>query len=93
MITVANSAPGPLPESLIPLPTAAATTRRQSGDELAGAAQVLLQKELTGRRLAEEVGRLFEFQDARREMAEHAKSRGRPQAARDIANLLAALAR
>lgn len=95
MITVAELCAWGLPSILIPLPTAAADhqTGNAKAMELAGAAQLLPQSELTGRRLAEEVARLFEFADARREMAEHAKARGRPNAARDIAARLAALAR
>jgi UDP-N-acetylglucosamine--N-acetylmuramyl-(pentapeptide) pyrophosphoryl-undecaprenol N-acetylglucosamine transferase len=95
MITVAELCAWGLPSILIPLPTAAADhqTGNAKAMELAGAAQLLPQPELTGRRLAEEVGRLFEFTEARQEMAEHARSRGRPDAARDIAARLAALAR
>jgi UDP-N-acetylglucosamine--N-acetylmuramyl-(pentapeptide) pyrophosphoryl-undecaprenol N-acetylglucosamine transferase len=95
MITVAELCAWGLPSILIPLPTAAADhqTGNAKAMEISGAAQVLLQSELSGRRLSEEVGRLFEFIDARREMAEHARSRGRPNAARDIAERVAALAR
>ena len=94
MITIAELCAWGLPSILIPLPTAAAD--HQTGNaramELAGAASLLLQSELTGKRLGEEIGRLFEFPEARKEMAGHARSRGRPDAARDIAARLAALA-
>jgi UDP-N-acetylglucosamine--N-acetylmuramyl-(pentapeptide) pyrophosphoryl-undecaprenol N-acetylglucosamine transferase len=94
MITIAELCAWGLPSILVPLPTAAAD--HQTGNaramEMAGAAAVLLQAQLSGRRFGEEVTRLFEFPDARREMAEQARKRGRPDAARDIASRLAALA-
>ncbi len=95
MITVAELCAWGLPSILIPLPTSAADhqTGNAKAMAIAGAAQLLPQRELTGRRLAEEVARLFEFSDARKEMAEHAKGRGRPNAARDIAERLSTLAR
>src|SRR6185312_14151398 len=63
MITIAELCAWGIPSILVPLPTAAAD--HQTGNaramELAGAASLVLQKELTGRRLGEEIGRLFEF--------------------------------
>jgi UDP-N-acetylglucosamine--N-acetylmuramyl-(pentapeptide) pyrophosphoryl-undecaprenol N-acetylglucosamine transferase len=94
MITIAELCAWGLPSILIPLPTAAAD--HQTGNaramELSGAASVLLQNELNGRRLGGEIERLFEFPGARREMAERALNRGRPDAAPDIASRIAALA-
>lgn len=94
MITIAELCAWGLPSILIPLPTAAAD--HQTGNaramEMAGAASVLLQNELSGKRLGDEIRRLFEFPIARRELADHARQRGRPDAARDIAARLAALA-
>jgi UDP-N-acetylglucosamine--N-acetylmuramyl-(pentapeptide) pyrophosphoryl-undecaprenol N-acetylglucosamine transferase len=94
MITIAELCAWGLPSILIPLPTAAADhqTGNAKAMELAGAAALLLQSELTGRRLGQEVSRLFEFGEARVEMAAQARSRGRPDAALDIARRLAALA-
>ena len=94
MITIAELCAWGLPSILIPLPTAAADhqTDNARAMEMAGAASLMLQREMTGKRLGEEIGRLFDFPEARREMADQARKRGRPDAARDIATRLAALA-
>ena len=89
MITVAELCAWGLPSILIPLPTAAAD--HQTGNARAmetggGRAACCCRASSTRRAWAEEIGRLFEFPDARREMAEHARKRGRPEAARDIAD-------
>src|SRR3954469_24923525 len=86
MITVAELCAWGLPNILIPLPTAAADHQTHNARVLAdaGASQLLLQSELTPERLASAVTELLRNPERRREMAERARSRGRPNSARDI---------
>lgn len=76
-----------LPAVLVPLPTAAADhqTRNARALEEAGCAVHLPEAELTGPALLERVRTLMGDEAARSAMAERARGRGRPHAAREIA--------
>jgi UDP-N-acetylglucosamine--N-acetylmuramyl-(pentapeptide) pyrophosphoryl-undecaprenol N-acetylglucosamine transferase len=82
------------PALLVPLPTATDDHQRRNAEALArrGAAEVLDQAELTGERLAARILALAADEPARRSMAEAARSAGRPDAARVIADRVLALA-
>jgi len=86
MITVAELCAWGIPNILIPLPTAAADHQTYNARVLAeaGASQLLLQSELTPDRLGITVAELLENTARRRDMAQRARSRGRPNSARDI---------
>jgi UDP-N-acetylglucosamine--N-acetylmuramyl-(pentapeptide) pyrophosphoryl-undecaprenol N-acetylglucosamine transferase len=80
-ITVAGKA-----AILIPLPTATDDHQRKNAEALGacGAADVLLQQDMTGERLARRILTLAGDRDRRRSMAEAARSLARPDAARVI---------
>jgi UDP-N-acetylglucosamine--N-acetylmuramyl-(pentapeptide) pyrophosphoryl-undecaprenol N-acetylglucosamine transferase len=82
-----------IPMLLIPLPTAAADHQTHNARALAaaGAAHMLLESELTGARLWEELTQLTSDAELRQRMALAARERARPNAACDIAQHLAAL--
>ncbi|MGH7467297.1 MAG: undecaprenyldiphospho-muramoylpentapeptide beta-N-acetylglucosaminyltransferase [Longimicrobiales bacterium] len=82
-----------IPSLLIPLPTAAADHQTHNARALAdaGAALMLPERELTGDRLLEELLRLVQDNELRARMANAARARARPHAARDIARKLATL--
>jgi UDP-N-acetylglucosamine--N-acetylmuramyl-(pentapeptide) pyrophosphoryl-undecaprenol N-acetylglucosamine transferase len=91
MITVAELCAWGLPNVLVPLPTAAADHQSHNGRVLAeaGASVLLPQSELTPSRLGDVITGLLRDQPRRKQMAERALARGRPQAARVIvSNLL-----
>lgn len=94
MITVAELCAWGLPSVLIPLPTAAADHQTRNARVLAdsGAALMLPQAELSGLRLESEVAGLLADGGRRLGMAASARSRGRPQASREIASKLLTLA-
>jgi UDP-N-acetylglucosamine--N-acetylmuramyl-(pentapeptide) pyrophosphoryl-undecaprenol N-acetylglucosamine transferase len=71
---------------LVPLPTATDDHQRRNAEALGarGAAEVLLQKDLTGAVLAARIAALAGDREARRRMAAAAKSLARPDAARVI---------
>jgi len=94
MITVAELCAWGLPSILIPLPTAAADHQTHNARVLAaaGAASLLPQSELTPERLGQAVHRLLHSEPERSQMAQRAKARGRPHAARDIVSKLLTLA-
>jgi UDP-N-acetylglucosamine--N-acetylmuramyl-(pentapeptide) pyrophosphoryl-undecaprenol N-acetylglucosamine transferase len=71
---------------LVPLPTATDDHQRKNADALAaaGAAEVLVQRELTGPRLASRILALAGDPDRRRRMAAAARSLARPGAAKVI---------
>jgi UDP-N-acetylglucosamine--N-acetylmuramyl-(pentapeptide) pyrophosphoryl-undecaprenol N-acetylglucosamine transferase len=71
---------------LIPLPTATDDHQRRNAESLAavGAAEVLLQRDLTGTELARRVVGLVRNPDARARMAAAARTLARPEAARMI---------
>ncbi|HEX5632795.1 MAG TPA: UDP-N-acetylglucosamine--N-acetylmuramyl-(pentapeptide) pyrophosphoryl-undecaprenol N-acetylglucosamine transferase [Gemmatimonadales bacterium] len=95
MITVAELCAWGLPSILIPLPTAAADHQTRNAETMAaaGAAVLLRQADLTPERLQAEVWALLQEHGGRAAMAARALGRGRPKAAREIAERLAALAR
>jgi UDP-N-acetylglucosamine--N-acetylmuramyl-(pentapeptide) pyrophosphoryl-undecaprenol N-acetylglucosamine transferase len=95
MITVAELCAWGLPSVLVPLPTAAADHQTSNAETMAaaGAAVVVRQADLGGGRLEAEVQRLLSDDATRGRMASAARQRGRPDAAREIAELVARLAR
>jgi UDP-N-acetylglucosamine--N-acetylmuramyl-(pentapeptide) pyrophosphoryl-undecaprenol N-acetylglucosamine transferase len=94
MVTVAELCAWGLASILVPLPTAAADHQTHNARVLAeaGAALLLPQRELTAERLAGEVRHLLRDRAGRTAMAAAARSRGRPNAAREIASKLLTLA-
>ena len=95
MITVAELCAWGIPNVLVPLPTAAADHQSYNARVLAaaGASLLLNQSELTPDRLREVVLSLMNDPARRKQMAERALARGRPQAAREIvSNLLTLVA-
>ena len=81
------------PSVLVPLPTAAADHQMVNARALAaaGAAVVLPEDELTHARLAQLVAGLIRDRARLAALAGHARERGRPSAARDIATRILAL--
>jgi UDP-N-acetylglucosamine--N-acetylmuramyl-(pentapeptide) pyrophosphoryl-undecaprenol N-acetylglucosamine transferase len=81
------------PSILIPLPTATDDHQRENARvlEMAGAAELIEQKDLTGERLAERVIALAGDRDTRRRMAAAARKLARPRAADDIVDAVIAL--
>jgi len=71
---------------LIPLPTATDDHQRKNAEALAaaGAAALLLQKDVTGHVLAQRILALADDRDARRRMSAAARAMARPEAARVI---------
>lgn len=91
MITVAELCAWGLPNVLVPLPTAAADHQTHNARVLAtaGASLLLPQSELTPDRLRDVITGLLRDPARRKQMAEGALARGRPNAAREIvSNLL-----
>jgi UDP-N-acetylglucosamine--N-acetylmuramyl-(pentapeptide) pyrophosphoryl-undecaprenol N-acetylglucosamine transferase len=80
---------------MIPLPTAADDHQRKNAEALekAGAAKMILQRDLDGESLANEIGRLIESPDTITEMETAAKSLGREDAAKKTADLIEELKR
>ena len=80
---------------MVPLPTAADDHQRKNAEALAkaGAAKMIVQSELTGERLSDEIGRLIEDPSAITEMEKAAKSMGREDAAEKTADLIEELKR
>jgi UDP-N-acetylglucosamine--N-acetylmuramyl-(pentapeptide) pyrophosphoryl-undecaprenol N-acetylglucosamine transferase len=78
---------------LVPLPTAAADHQMVNARalEAAAAAVVLPEQELTHVRLAQLVGELLSDPKRLTALADHARGRGRPTAARDIATRILSL--
>jgi UDP-N-acetylglucosamine--N-acetylmuramyl-(pentapeptide) pyrophosphoryl-undecaprenol N-acetylglucosamine transferase len=71
---------------LVPLPTAADDHQRRNAEALAaqGAAEVLLQRDMTGASLAQRILALADDRDRRRRIAAAARELARPDAARVI---------
>jgi UDP-N-acetylglucosamine--N-acetylmuramyl-(pentapeptide) pyrophosphoryl-undecaprenol N-acetylglucosamine transferase len=94
MITVAELCAWGLASILIPLPTAAADHQTHNARVLthSGAADLLLQRDLTAATLGDRIERLLSDPAARLRIADAARSRGRPHASRDIASNLLTLA-
>ena len=84
-----------LPAILIPYPYAAEDHQRYNAQALVmcGAAKMILDKMLTGRELLEEIVHLKNDPEALKRMARASKSKGRPQAAHDIAELALSIAK
>jgi len=76
-----------LPSILVPYPYAADDHQRRNAEILvrAGAAEMILDAELTGARLAASLGRLLEDPARRTAMAARAQALGRPDAAERVA--------
>jgi UDP-N-acetylglucosamine--N-acetylmuramyl-(pentapeptide) pyrophosphoryl-undecaprenol N-acetylglucosamine transferase len=93
MITVAELCAWGLPSILIPLPTAAADHQSHNARVLAdaGACYLLPQPELTAERLRKEILHFLGDQSARSQMAQRARSRGRPHSAQEIVSKLLTL--
>ena len=93
MITVAEVCAWGLPSILVPLPTAAADhqTHNAAAMAAAGAAVNVPQTELVGRGLGAVLEQFLTDPAVRDRMAAVARSRGRPQAAREIVSLLLTL--
>jgi UDP-N-acetylglucosamine--N-acetylmuramyl-(pentapeptide) pyrophosphoryl-undecaprenol N-acetylglucosamine transferase len=82
-----------LPSVLIPLPTAAEDHQRHNAEALAaaGAAEVLLQRDLSPDSFGRVVGGLLADAGRRRRMADAARARGKPAAADEIVSHLLTL--
>jgi UDP-N-acetylglucosamine--N-acetylmuramyl-(pentapeptide) pyrophosphoryl-undecaprenol N-acetylglucosamine transferase len=83
------------PAILIPLPTAADDHQRKNAEALvaAGAAEMILQNELSGERVAHEIGGKVEDHAAVGTMAANARKLGRPDAAEAVYELIDELRR
>ena len=83
------------PAIMIPLPTAADDHQRNNAEAMveAGAAKMILQADLSGERLAEELLSLVNDPGKIRQMGVAAKTMARPDAARDAADLIEKLNR
>jgi len=93
--TVAELAAAGKPAVLIPFPQAADDHQRSNAEVMAqaGAARVLLEGDLTPEQLEGTLSDLLSRPERLREMAEHARSLARPDAAQRIAGMALALAR
>jgi UDP-N-acetylglucosamine--N-acetylmuramyl-(pentapeptide) pyrophosphoryl-undecaprenol N-acetylglucosamine transferase len=78
------------PSILVPLPTAADDHQLHNAQafERAGAARLVLDREMDGRRLFEEVTTLFKTPEVLREMGHNARTFAHPNAARRAADLM-----
>lgn len=94
MMTLSELAAWGIPAIIVPLPTAAANHQMHNAQAAAaaGAALCLPQDELSSGRLAEEIGRLLDDPGRRTGMADAARRRGHPDAARAIAGRVIELA-
>jgi UDP-N-acetylglucosamine--N-acetylmuramyl-(pentapeptide) pyrophosphoryl-undecaprenol N-acetylglucosamine transferase len=94
-LTLAEIAALGKPAILVPLPTAADDHQRRNAEVLvrAGAAEMLEQRELTGASLAAHILALARDRDRRARMASAVRTFARPDAAREIADRVMALAR
>ena len=84
-----------VPAILVPYPFAAENHQEHNARALekAGAARVILNRDLTAETLAALLGELLKEEDALRRMAQSSRSLGRPQAAGDIADMVLGLAK
>jgi UDP-N-acetylglucosamine--N-acetylmuramyl-(pentapeptide) pyrophosphoryl-undecaprenol N-acetylglucosamine transferase len=92
MMTGAELLAWGLPSVMIPLPTAAEDHQRHNAEAFvaAGAAEMILQRELTPEKFTQVVGGLLADRARLQAMADAARSRGKPDAAaRIVARLLA----
>lgn len=83
------------PAIMIPLPTAADDHQRKNAEAMvnAGAARMILQSDLTGARLAEELLSLVNDPSLLRQMGASARTIAKPDAAKDAADLIERLNR
>lgn len=90
MSTVSELAAAGKPSILVPLPTAADQHQLRNAEamEKIGAARVVLDAELTGQRLVEEVSRLADAPELLEKMGAAARSFAKPGAARRAADVL-----
>lgn len=81
------------PSILIPYPFAAAKHQEENARKLSdmGAAKMILDNDLNGETLSEEIKKLFNNNPLRMEMEKAARSLGRPDAARQIVDILISL--
>ncbi len=88
--TCAELAAAGRPAIQIPLPTAADDHQRKNAEAMqdAGAARMILQKDLTGERLAEEITSLIAEPELLERMSSEAKKLGRKDAAKAAADLI-----
>jgi len=93
MMTGAELCAWGLPSVLIPLPTAAEDHQRHNAEALAtaGAASMILQRDLTQESFGAAVGGLLADRSRRETMAEAARARGKPAAADEIVSHLLTL--
>jgi UDP-N-acetylglucosamine--N-acetylmuramyl-(pentapeptide) pyrophosphoryl-undecaprenol N-acetylglucosamine transferase len=84
-----------LPAILVPYPYAADDHQRRNAEVLvhAGAAEMILDRELTGERLAAAIAALADDPERRAAMAARARALGRPDAAVRVAEVCLGLAR
>jgi UDP-N-acetylglucosamine--N-acetylmuramyl-(pentapeptide) pyrophosphoryl-undecaprenol N-acetylglucosamine transferase len=78
------------PAILVPFPQAADDHQRKNAEALAraGAAEIILQKELNGPTLAARIRFYFEHRDALRRMEQNSRALGRPDATERIVDLV-----
>jgi UDP-N-acetylglucosamine--N-acetylmuramyl-(pentapeptide) pyrophosphoryl-undecaprenol N-acetylglucosamine transferase len=90
MMTGAELCAWGVPSVLVPLPTAAGDHQRHNAEALAaaGAAEMILQRDLTPERFATVVGTLLQDPGRLALMSEAARARGKPHAADEIVSLL-----
>lgn len=93
MMTVAELCAWGLPAILVPLPTAASDHQTHNARvlEAAGAACMLLQSAMEATGLGPTLAPMLADDARRRQMADTARTRGRPDAARDIVSLFLTL--
>jgi UDP-N-acetylglucosamine--N-acetylmuramyl-(pentapeptide) pyrophosphoryl-undecaprenol N-acetylglucosamine transferase len=93
MMTVAELCAWGLPAILIPLPTAASDHQTHNARvlEAAGGACMLLQSTMDAAGLGPTLAPMLADDARRRQMADTARTRGRPDAARDIVSLFLTL--
>src|SRR5208282_5256397 len=91
--TVAELAASGKPSLLVPFPQAADDHQRKNAEVLVegGAATMLLEQEMTGAKLLDELASLLKGREKLREMAASARAFAHPQAAARIAEMVATL--
>jgi UDP-N-acetylglucosamine--N-acetylmuramyl-(pentapeptide) pyrophosphoryl-undecaprenol N-acetylglucosamine transferase len=87
-LTLSEIAVAGLPSILIPYPYAAADHQRKNSETFAnaGAAKVILDRELDGAKLSEALFEILNDKNLRAKMSEGAKTLARPNALKDIAD-------
>ncbi|REK02302.1 MAG: undecaprenyldiphospho-muramoylpentapeptide beta-N-acetylglucosaminyltransferase [Acidobacteria bacterium] len=92
--TCAELAAAGRPAIMVPLPTAADDHQRKNAEAMqdAGAARMILQKDLTGQRLASEIKELIADSERLRRMSESARKLAKNDAAKAAADIIEELA-